>query len=207
MTTSTSEPNVHGSPDRMIAFSDGVVAIAITLLILPLAEIEPAEDQDFLALLAEQWPALFAFALSFAVIANYWFTHHTVFALVRHQNARLLRLNTVWLACIVFIPFPTALLNDARNGYATFYIATLTAASVLTLLLTRYLGRHPELTHPGSGPELREHLVAGWVVVLTLLIALFVSLASQTLGLWAILLLIPAQMIAGRRARRQKARE
>jgi uncharacterized membrane protein len=58
--------------DRIIAFSDGVVAIAITLLILPLTEIDRAEDATLGNVIVDNQTALFAFGLSFAVIANYW---------------------------------------------------------------------------------------------------------------------------------------
>jgi uncharacterized membrane protein len=201
MTTPTSAPEGISRPDRLIAFSDGVVAIAITLLILPLAEIEP-EVRDVWATLAVNQFALLAFGLSFAVIANYWFGHHTLFELVERQDRALARINMVWLACIVFIPFLTALLDDTEDGYTTFYIATLTAASVLNVLLTRHLATHPELVRPGSVPELRQYLVTGWAVVGALVIALLVSFASQRGGLYALLLLIPAQVLAGRRSRR-----
>ena len=61
----------EASVDRVIAFSDGVVAIAITLLILPLTDIEPAEGATLVNVAADNAGALFGFALSFAVIANY----------------------------------------------------------------------------------------------------------------------------------------
>jgi uncharacterized membrane protein len=67
----------EASVDRVIAFSDGVVAIAVALLILPLTAIEPAEGATLANVAIDNSGALFAFALSFAVIANYWITHKT----------------------------------------------------------------------------------------------------------------------------------
>jgi uncharacterized membrane protein len=66
----------EASVERIIVFSDGVAAIAITLLILPLTEIHPAEDAILADIVVENSAALGAFALSFAVIANYWTIHH-----------------------------------------------------------------------------------------------------------------------------------
>jgi uncharacterized membrane protein len=83
----------EASVDRIIAFSDGVVAIAITLLILPLTEIHPAEGATLVDVVVENRAALGAFALSFAVIANYWTIHHDVFRPLRRHNGRIVLLN------------------------------------------------------------------------------------------------------------------
>jgi len=111
--------------DRIIAFSDGVVAIAITLLILPLTEIHPAEGATLADVVVENRAALGAFALSFAVIANYWTIHHDLFRRFRRHNARIVLLNMFWLAAIVFLPFPTALIaHGIDGGFAALYIGT-----------------------------------------------------------------------------------
>jgi TMEM175 potassium channel family protein len=90
--------------DRIIAFSDGVVAIAITLLILPLTEIDRPAGATLGNVVVDNWAALFAFALSFAVIANYWTIHHAILGPLRRHNRRLIQLNMLWLAAIVFLP-------------------------------------------------------------------------------------------------------
>lgn len=92
----------EASVDQIIAFSDGVVAIAITLLILPLTEIHPAEGATLADVVVENRAALGAFALSFAVIANYW-TIQRPFRPFRRHNARIVLLNMFWLAAIVFL--------------------------------------------------------------------------------------------------------
>lgn len=79
----------EASVDQIIAFSDGVVAIAITLLILPLTEIHPAEGATLADVVVENRAALGAFALSFAVIANYWTIHHDLFRPFRRYNGRI----------------------------------------------------------------------------------------------------------------------
>lgn len=186
--------------DRVIAFSDGVMAIAITLLILPLTEIEAGPDSSLSTVVVENQNALLAFALSFAVIANYWTIHHEIFRAVRRHDSRLVVLNMLWLAAIVFLPFPTALIADRlEGGFATLYIATLLVVSVLNLVLANYLAHHPELTDSGSTVESRNHAVSSVSIIVVLAVAAFISLFSPQLGMLSLLLLFPAQLIAGRR--------
>jgi uncharacterized membrane protein len=185
--------------DRIIAFSDGVVAIAITLLILPLTEIDRAEDATLANVAADNQSALFAFALSFAVIANYWTIHHAILRPLRRHNSRFVALNMLWLALIVFLPFPTALIADGvQGGFASLYIGALLAISVLNLVLVSYLAQHPELTDSPATLGTRKHTMASWFNIGALVLALIISFFSAAAGMWALLLLFPAQLIAGR---------
>lgn len=81
------DKRTRATVDRVIAFSDGVVAIAITLLILPLTEIERAEGATIVTVAADDAGALLAFVVSFAVIANYWTIHKEIFRPLRHHVA------------------------------------------------------------------------------------------------------------------------
>src|SRR4029450_1929909 len=85
----------EATADRVIVFSDGVVAIAITLLILPLTEIDPSEGANLTEVVVQNQGALFAFALSFAVIANYWTIHDDLFRPLRRHDPRLALLHMV----------------------------------------------------------------------------------------------------------------
>ena len=189
----------EASVERIIAFSDGVVAIAITLLILPLTEIHAAEDATLADIVAENAAELGAFALSFAVIANYWTIHHNLFRPLRRHDGRIVLLNMFWLAAIVFLPFPTALIADGIDGgFAALYIGTLLVVSVLNLLMANHLIHHPELTDGEGAAESRQHVVGSAFSVGAILIALIISLFSPTIGMFALLLLFPAQVIAAR---------
>jgi uncharacterized membrane protein len=191
----TRETSAH----RLIAFSDGVAAIAITLLILPLTEITVGRDTSLGQVIVENGNALLAFALSFWVIANYWTIHHGLFAPVRHQNPRLIALNMLWLAAIVFLPFPTALIADnVGGGFGTLYIGNLLIVSVLSLVIAEYLARHPELTDSRETAESRNQSSQSAAVIVVLVAAGVVSLFFPRTGVLALLLLIPAQAIAGR---------
>ncbi|NJL56438.1 DUF1211 domain-containing protein [bacterium] len=103
------------SPSRLEALSDGVFAIVITLLVLELRVPELssrlANDQLLTALVA-LLPKLLGYITSFLMIAIYWVAHHNVFHLLQRCDRICLWLNLLFLMCLAFIPFPTALLGE-----------------------------------------------------------------------------------------------
>ena len=103
-----------------------------------------------------------------------------------------------WLAAIVFLPFPTALIEEGIDGgFAALYIGTLLAVSALNLLIATYLANHPELTDGAAVAESRRHVVAS-AFSDAILVALIISLFFPSIDLFGLLLLFPAQLIAGR---------
>ncbi len=100
--------------DRLEAFSDGVFAIAITLLILEVRvpHEEELEGQSLWAALGDLWPSYIGYGLSFAVIGIMWANHHAVFKHVTRTTHYLAILNLLLLFMIGFLPFPTALLAE-----------------------------------------------------------------------------------------------
>lgn len=112
--------------DRIEAFSDGVFAIAITLLILDV-KIPHQSSGSLLSMLLNLWPTYFAYILSFVMIGIYWAQHHYVFKLFGKTNHTLNLLNLLFLLCIAFLPFPTQVLDEYmldganQTTAATFY--------------------------------------------------------------------------------------
>lgn len=106
----------HRSTNRLEAFSDGVFAITITLLIL---EIKPPTDYSHLLHgLAVLWPSYFAYAVTFLFIGQVWVNHHVMFDHIRTADRGVLLLNTVLLMVVVFLPFATSVLAGAlRAGH------------------------------------------------------------------------------------------
>ena len=96
---------------RVEAFSDGVFAIAITLLVLTVAQ--PSTYSDLAHELANQWPSLAAYIVSFAVIGIMWINHHSVFMHLQHVDRGLLYLNLLLLMTVAFLPYPTGILGQA----------------------------------------------------------------------------------------------
>jgi uncharacterized membrane protein len=99
------------SKTRVEAFSDGVFAIAITLLVLTVAQ--PHTYRDLAHELGTQWPSLAAYIVSFAVIGIMWINHHSVFMHLEHVDRGLLYLNLLLLMTIAFLPYPTGVLGQA----------------------------------------------------------------------------------------------
>lgn len=131
---------------RIEAFSDGVYAIAITLLILEIRVPDAGTigAAGLWSALAAQWPSYGAFLLSFAIIGIMWANHHNIFRYIGGTNHRFLMLNLGLLLCTAFLPYPTAVLarflpDPAERTAATvFYGATLTVTAVFYNVLWRY---------------------------------------------------------------------
>ncbi|MFL6137061.1 MAG: TMEM175 family protein [Frankiaceae bacterium] len=122
------------SSARLEAFSDGVLAIAITLLVLDL-RLPDEPDRSLGALLARQWPSYLAYVVSFVVIGIMWVNHHALFRRVAQVDRRLLFLNLGLLMLIAALPFPTSVAAEGlRRGGHDASIAMF--AYSLTLLLT-----------------------------------------------------------------------
>jgi uncharacterized membrane protein len=119
---------------RLEAFSDGVFAIAITLLVLEIqvpATAGPKLAHD----LAEQWPSYLAYVVSFMVIGIIWVNHHAVVAHLREANRPLLWFNLFLLAWVVLIPWPTRLVAEyMREGGSGERVAALVYAGTMTMM-------------------------------------------------------------------------
>ena len=115
--------------ERVVFFSDAVVAIAMTLLILPMVDTVTTDKAVGVGdLFRDHWGEMFAFALSFVVIAFYWTRHHRLFETIDRYTGTIVWLNMGWLASIVFLPLPTEVLAQASTDDSaahTFYIGTL----------------------------------------------------------------------------------
>jgi len=100
---------------RVEALTDGVFAIATTLLVLNLAVRSGLQHHEFLAALRALGPKVLAYVVSFLVIAVYWIGHHNQFFWIRRVDRRLIWITTFFLMAIAFIPFSTSLIADYPN--------------------------------------------------------------------------------------------
>lgn len=114
---------------RIVAFSDGVFSIAITLLVLELKLPHDVASGEIWHALWAQREQFLAYGISFAVIARFWLVHHAFFSEVRAFDSRLIWLNMLYLAFIVLIPFSSQLLGRFGGEFASVvvYSANLTA--------------------------------------------------------------------------------
>ena len=142
---------------RLEAFSDGVFAIAITLLVLDLGVREGSSD-DLVGAIAAQWPSFLAYVVSFATIGAIWLAHNAVTEHLARVDATFVRLNLFLLLVVSFFPFPTRLLAeniasaDAERVATALYGVTLLLASSLIALLWRHAVR-AKLVRPESTDE------------------------------------------------------
>lgn len=142
--------------NRLEAFSDGVFAIAITLLVLEI-RVPPPGSPLGIALLS-LWPSYFSCAVSFIVIGAIWINHHAMFDHIVRADHRLLLLNTLHLMFIAFLPFPTAVLAQAlhlaeNERIATFfYGGTLTMIGVLVTVMWHYAAHEHRLLSDSLSP-------------------------------------------------------
>jgi uncharacterized membrane protein len=178
--------------ERFLSFSDAVVAIAATLLVLPLVDaVATAKSTDtVLTLLTDNKETVFAFVLSFFVIYRFWTAHHLIFGGSAPLTPALRWLNGVWLFSIVFLPVPTRLIgaNKTNTGWDALYIGTLLVAVVTTeashWLIARLAGQ----------PALETTLSVLPMPVATV-VALVLAIAVPSIGLWALLLLFGAGLV------------
>jgi uncharacterized membrane protein len=135
---------------RTEAFSDGVFAIAITLLVLDL-EVPQSGFDDMWTAIGDQWPQYMGFATSFFAIGGIWLTHHGIFSRLEYANTRIMRLNLLLLMAVVFLPFPTQLMSDAINDRSAeqaaviFYGGSLFVCSLLLTALWSVASRNRAL--------------------------------------------------------------
>ena len=138
---------------RIEAFSDGVFAIAITLLILEVS-VPESDFDDLWQGIADQWPSYLAYVTSFLTIGWIWMVHHGIFRRLEFANSWVMRINLVLLMAVSFLPFPTKLLaeaihdTDAERAAAIFYGATLFVISALISVLWRVIAGERALLRP-----------------------------------------------------------
>ncbi len=137
--------------DRLEIFSDAVIAIAITLLVLDI-KVPDSKDGRLVHDLLHQWPSYLAFVLSFAVIGIMWVSHHSMFERIHRVDRTLLFMNLWLLLGIAFLPFPTALLAEyatqgGSNSHAAaaIYSGTMALIGLAFLSIWIHLASHPAL--------------------------------------------------------------
>jgi uncharacterized membrane protein len=174
---------------RIVAFSDGVFSIAITLLVLGIT-IDPGLPHDKLAhALWEEREAVLAYAISFAVIARFWIVHHSFFSEVKAFDSRLIGLNMLYLGCLVLIPFSSQVLGEygGQLPAVVVYSANLTAV-VLVGQWMAWDARHAGLAKRDAQTE-RESLLRALFIACVFLGSIVVALFDASIAPYIWLLL------------------
>lgn len=189
--------------ERPKAFIDAVVAIAMTLLILPL--MDSVADLDDASVSTADWFVdhrwqLTSFVLSFVLIAMFWLNHQRLFSGVEHVTTGLLWICMAWLLSIVWLPVATALSGRADGEdplVKGIYIGSLIATAAIGLIHRLYLREHSEL-HNLTPDVLRSGLAADIAMCVLFSIALVVAVLVPVVGYLALLVMFlmgPAQSL------------
>ena len=197
---------------RTEAFSDGVFAVAITLLVLnikiPGLDLSPGnlpDDDQLWTLLRNEWPMLAAYATSFATIGVMWLNHHRLYTHIKRTDTGLLLLNLLLLMVIVFIPVPTALVAEYLvrpdlHAAALLYSGTMVFLAICYNLLWRYASYHNRLL--GKNVDTRtvkaisgQYWFGPLVYLIAFVLALFNTPASLVLNfLLALFFALPPRL-------------
>jgi uncharacterized membrane protein len=172
---------------RLEAFSDGVFAIAITLLILDIG-VSGRAGEDLLGAIRSLWPSYLAYVASFSTIGAAWLAHNAITEYLDRADAAFVRLNLLLLLFVSFLPFPTRLVAEyihqdkAERVAVTFYGIMLLLSSTMLLVLWRYAVR-AKLVRPDLADEevelLTERLTPGLAAYLVLIVSgLFVPVVA-----------------------------
>jgi uncharacterized membrane protein len=138
---------------RVEAFSDGVFAVAITLLVLQFA-VPDVQSGKLLPELLKQWPLLVTYIASFLTVGVIWVNHHTIFSGIKQADRTLQFINLILLLFVVLVPYPTQLLARYLQSYpngsvaAAFYGIVMTGMGITFQALVAWALWHPNLLKP-----------------------------------------------------------
>ena len=175
---------------RLETFADGVLAIAITLLILEVKSPHVPRGGSLARELARQWPSYAAYAVSFLTIGIIWVNHHHMFKVINRTNHAFLMLNVVFLMTIAALPFPTALVAghihdpSGRSVAAFVYGANMVAVAVMFNAVWRYAASGHRLLYGGVPDDLVRRVNRSFLFgPLTYGVAALIALANSWISL------------------------
>lgn len=180
--------------ERLKFFTDAVIAIALTLLVLPLLESVPEAARERLT--AGQWlehsgGQLIGFTVSFVVVATFWATHHRLYEHVARYSPRLMWLNFAWMFTIVFLQLPSALMYalpaDDRRMIG-LYIGTLTLSAALLSGMVWLVYRQSDLQY-ADNPLPWSSVVTSLIMLGLYALAFMVGVAFPRVNYFALFLL------------------
>jgi uncharacterized membrane protein len=193
--TSPKQPTV----ERLVFFSDAAVAIALTLLILPLLDGVPEaarEGMGAFEYLGANLSGLLSFVLSFVIIARFWRSHHHLFSELEQEPPGMFWLGILWLFAIVFLPVATAMTGamPVDRPQLVVYIGTMTLAVLTQTAMAVLARRHPETWADGAEVTPRA-IHSAWAMTILMAASLAVALVWPGLGYWTLLLLLLARPV------------
>jgi len=185
------QPRTDRGLERLINFTDASVAIAITLLILPLVDVATQIDHEPIGtLLHENLGGLISFVVTFAVIGRFWLIHHRIFEYVESYSRSMITANFVWLISIVFLPFAANILSHRSGpaGISALYIGTMLVTTCAAGAIDWILVHDPSLTREAARDDLR--MSPAVISAILMACALVVAVVFRQINLYALFLLM-----------------
>ena len=198
-------PEVSRDRDRIVNLSDGVFAIAITLLILDIRLPDIPENlvaSELPGELLALWPKYLGYLLSFVGISTFWMIHHSIFRPIRDYDRTLLYLNFLFLMLVAFVPFPTSLLGEYGNYQlpVAIYAATLAVGRLLLTAIHWYSTRDDRLLGEAQDPRtVRFFLIRGLTIPAIFLLSIGISFFSVSAAVWSWLVMLAVDAVIVRR--------
>ncbi|KAB1196291.1 MULTISPECIES: TMEM175 family protein [Haloferax] len=185
--------------DRLLALTDGVIAIAITLLVLEITvpEIRPGAPTSVLVeLVFEQRHEFFSYVLSFLVIGYYWVLHRRIFIHVEEHDKRVIGYNLLFLLLVAFVPYGTNLFSTYPTQFGVMFYAGVLALTGLTLTLLWFHALRTDILEDGLTSNIvllqaARLLSSPLVFLLSILVAFF----STSLAIFTWFLVVPINAI------------
>jgi uncharacterized membrane protein len=199
----TIEGETRRDRDRIVNLSDGVFAIAITLLVLDIRAPDIPENlvsSQLPAALLSLWPKFLGYMLSFVGISAFWLIHHSIFRPIRSYDRILLYLNFLFLMVVAFVPFPTSLLGEYGDHQISvaIYAATLAVGRLLLTAIHWYSTRVDRLLDEPQDPAtVRFFLIRGLTIPAIFLLSIVISFFSVSLAIstWLVMLAVDTLVI------------
>lgn len=182
---------MHYQLDRISFFSDGVFAIAITLLVIEfkVPVIQHATDGLLWDSLAHMGWKLLGFVISFFIVGYYWSVHHRIFGYVNNYTSRLIWLNLLFLFSVVLLPFSSGLLGEYSSELELhipygIYVMNIVLTAIMNVVLWLYISNPSKklLTHEISPERIRLGLYFTFIVPSMFLLSFLMSLKFPIVG-------------------------
>jgi uncharacterized membrane protein len=184
---------------RVVAFTDGVFAIAMTLLVVQI-DIPNVDPSGLESAVADQGALIISFFISFLVIGYYWMAHHRFWALLARVEPGLMMLNLVYLSAIAFLPYPTGLVGEyeSRPLSVMIYAASLAAASFMEVAMMSRAHHIGAFRNDPSPEAFHYATFASLIPVAIFALSIPIAFYSSTLALLFWLINFPVQWLLGR---------
>ena len=186
----TGEREAGRDRERIVNLSDGIFAIAITLLVLDIHVPDIPENlvtSELPAALLALWPKYLGYFLSFVGISTFWMIHHSIFRPIRAYDRVLLYLNFLFLMVVAFVPFPTSLLGEYGDHQlpVAVYAATLAIGRLLLTAIHWYSTRNDQLLSETQDPAtVHFFLIRGLTITSIFLLSIVISFFNVSAAIW-----------------------